>query len=269
MLLLGYLLARSCEGDMREKIRQAKLRLLKMHFESGVGHIGGNLSCLDLLMYLHHRVMKPQDVFVLSKGHSAGALYVTLWSMGRLSDEDLTRFHADGTMLAGHPPPNWIPEIKFATGSLGHGLSLSAGIALAKRFKGEGGNVYCLLSDGEWNEGSTWEALIFIAHQKIENLTFIIDNNGLQGFGTTKEVADLGSLAGKLRSFSLRVDEIDGHDLDSIAGAFSNTPSGPRAIVAHTRKGNGVSFMENAMEWHYLPMSDEQYRQALKEVGGR
>ncbi|HLE17862.1 MAG TPA: 1-deoxy-D-xylulose-5-phosphate synthase N-terminal domain-containing protein, partial [Syntrophales bacterium] len=212
---------------MRNKIKEAKMRLLKMHFESGIGHIGGNLSCLDTLMYLHHRVMKPQDVFVLSKGHSAGALYVTLWSMGRLSDEDLTRFHADGTMLAGHPPPNWIPEIKFATGSLGHGLSLSAGIALAKRFKGEGGNVYCLLSDGEWNEGSNWEALIFIAHQKIENLTFIIDNNGLQGFGTTKEVADLGSLAGKLRSFSLRVDEIDGHDLDSIAGAFSNTPSGP------------------------------------------
>ncbi len=251
---------------MREKIRQARLRLLKMHFESGVGHIGGNLSCLDLLMCLHHRVMKAEDVFILSKGHSAGALYVTLWSLGRLREEDLARFHGEGSKLAGHPPPDWMPEIRFATGSLGHGLSLSAGIALAKRLKGEPGRVYCLLSDGEWNEGSTWEALIFISHQKLDNLTLIIDNNGLQGFGKTREVADLGSLAEKLRSFLPCVDVIDGHDPDSIENAFSGAPSGPRAIIANTRKGNGISFMENAMEWHYLPMSEEQYRQAVKEA---
>lgn len=252
---------------MRDKIIEAKIRLLKMHFDSGVGHIGGNLSSLDMLMYLHHKVLKPDDVFVLSKGHSAGALYVTLWSLGRLSDEELGSFHANGTKLAGHPPPNWIPEIKFATGSLGHGLSLSAGVALAKKSKGEAGRVFCLLSDGEWDEGSNWEALIFIAHQKLENLTLIVDCNGLQGFGTTREVADLGSLAEKFRSFQLHTDEIDGHNPEAIAGAFASAPAGPRAIIARTRKGNGVSFMENKMEWHYLPMTEEQYRQALKEVG--
>ncbi len=247
-------------------IRKGKERLLRMHFESGVGHIGGNLSSLDLLMYLHHKVLSPDDVFVLSKGHSAGALYVTLWSMGRLTDEDLKNFHKDRTKLAGHPPPNWIPEICFATGSLGHGLSLSAGVALGKRLKSEPGRVYCLLSDGEWNEGSNWEALLFIVHHKLEKLTLIIDHNGLQGFGTTKEVADFGSLAEKFRAFGLPVEEIDGHNLDSIAAAFSSAVPGPRVIIAHTKKGCGVSFMENKMEWHYLPMTPDQYKQALNEI---
>jgi transketolase len=249
-----------------DTIRKGKERLLRMHFESGVGHIGGNLSSFDILMYLHHKVLSPSDIFVLSKGHSAGALYVTLWSIGRLTDKDLQTFHKDQTKLAGHPSPNWIPEILFATGSLGHGLSLSAGVALGKKLKSESGRVYCLLSDGEWNEGSNWEALSFIAHQKLEKLTLIVDYNGLQGFGTIKEVSDLHSLADKFRAFGIVVEEIEGHNLAAIAAAFSNPVPGPRAIIAHTKKGCGVSFMENKMEWHYLPMTSPQYEQALTEI---
>lgn len=253
---------------MLEVIRKVKLRLLKMHFESGVGHIGGNLSLLDILMYLHHKVLNADDVFVLSKGHSAGALYATLWSLGRLTDADLYKFHKDSTKLGGHPPPNWIPEIRFATGSLGHGLSLSAGVALGKKLKNEPGRVFCLLSDGEWNEGANWEALIFSAHHRLDRLTLIVDYNGLQGFGATKEVADLGALAEKFRVFGFHTEEINGHSLDEISLAFSSEVIGPRAIVAHTIKGCGISFMENKMEWHYLPMTEAQYRQAVEEIEG-
>ena len=248
-------------------IREAKARLLRMHFESGVGHIGGNLSCLDIVMYLHHELLSADDVFVLSKGHAAGALYVALWSLGRLTEEDLKSFHKDGTKLSGHPPPRWIPEIRFATGSLGHGLPLAAGVALGKQLKGAPGRVFCLLSDGEWNEGSNWEALIFAAHRKLERLTLIIDLNGLQGFGATKEVLDLGSLEEKISAFGVPAQTIDGHDLGVIAEALSSPAPGPRAVIARTTKGHGVSFMENKMEWHYLPMTEAQYRQALEEIG--
>ena len=199
---------------------RARLRLLRMHYESGVGHLGGNLSCLDVMLVLHHEILGPADQFVLSKGHSAGAYYVTLWSHGRLDEDDLRQFHKDGTRLSGHPPTSGIEEILFATGSLGHGLSLAAGLALAKRLKGEAGRVYCLTSDGEWNEGSCWEALIFARHHRLDNLTIVVDLNGLQGFGTTREVADLDPLAEKFRAFGVPTREIDGHDR-------RRDPSGP------------------------------------------
>jgi len=247
-------------------VRKVKLRLLKMHFDAQVGHIGGNLSSLDLIMHLHHNVLKPNDIFVLSKGHSVGALYVTLWSLGRLTDEDLLTFHKDGTKLCGHPSPNWIPEIIFATGSLGHGLSLSAGLALAKKIKTEEGRIYCLMSDGEWNEGSNWEALIFIAHHKLDQLTFIVDHNRLQGFGSTEEVAYIEPISEKFQSFGIHTDQIDGHNLTEISDVFSKNINSPKAIVANTKKGHGVSFMENKMEWHYLPMTKEQYQQAMEEI---
>jgi len=253
---------------MRDAIRRAKLRLLKMHHDSGVGHIGGNLSALDVLMTLHHSVLGADDVFVLSKGHAAGALYVTLWSLGRLDEGELATFHRDDTRLSGHPPAAGIPEILFATGSLGHGFSLAAGLALAKRLTGAAGRVYCLTSDGEWNEGATWEALIFAAHQRLGRLTLLVDQNDLQGLGTTKEVADLGSLADKIGRFGFDVSEIDGHDPAAIERALREPgEERPRAIVARTVKGHGVSFMEHRMEWHYLAMSEDQYRQAVAEVG--
>jgi transketolase len=252
---------------MEEIIRKTKARLLRMHFESGVGHIGGNLSALDMILYLHHREMGPDDVFLLSKGHAAGALYATLWSLGRLEDEDLRQFHREGTRLSGHPAPGWRKDIPFATGSLGHGLSLACGLALGKRLKKEKGRIFCLLSDGEWNEGSTWEGLIFAAHRKLD-LTALVDLNGLQGFGATAEVADLSPLEDKLRPFGVAVQTVDGHDMEELAAALGRRAKGPRLIVARTTKGRGVSFMENKMEWHYLPMTEAQYRQALAEIGG-
>src|SRR3990167_8783587 len=177
------------ENTIKHKIRIAKKRLLEMHFTKHIGHIGGNLSALDALMVLHHEIMAPEDVFILSKGHAAGALYITLWSKGRLTDQDLNTFHGDHTRLAGHPIPGLVPEIPIVTGSLGHGFSVALGLALGRQLENKPGHVYCLTSDGEWQEGSTWEALIFFAHRKLPNLTVLIDVNGLQGFGTTKNVA--------------------------------------------------------------------------------
>src|SRR5271166_4949526 len=165
-------------------------------------------------------------------GHSAGAYYVTLWTLGRLAEQDLSMFHKDGTRLSGHPPTSGIEEILFATGSLGHGLSLAAGLALAKQLRGEPGRVFCLTSDGEWNEGSNWEALIFARHQELSNLTFLVDHNGLQGFGTTHEVADLYPLADKFRAFQVPTVEIDGHDADALQAALAAQPELPNAIVA-------------------------------------
>lgn len=252
-------------------VRQVKLRLLRMHFEAGVGHIGGNLSAIDTLLCLYHRVMAPRDQFVLSKGHSAGALYVTLWSKGLLSDEDLRTFHQDGTRLSGHPMAGAIPEIPFATGSLGHGLGIAAGLALGRKLRGERGHVFCLTSDGEWDEGSCWEALIFARQQKLDNLTWIVDRNGLQGFGATREVADLGSLTEKFRAFGIAAQEVDGHDHAALCASLPPTGLAdvPRAIIAETCKGFGVSFMEHRMEWHYLPMSASQYAQATGEIESR
>jgi transketolase len=253
------------EAEAAELMERARLRLLEMHYHSKVGHIGGNLSALDILMSLYHFRLGPDDGFVLSKGHAAGALYVTLWTMGLLSDEDLRHFHGEGTRLSGHPPLKGVPEVIFATGSLGHGLSLAAGLALGKKLRGEAGRIFCLTSDGEWNEGSCWEALIFLAHQKLDNLTFLVDMNGMQGFGSTTQVANLGSLADKFRAFGVKTLEVDGHDLSSICTAL-DCSEGPLAIVAKTTKGYGVSFMENQMAWHYLPMTEEQYQQAVLEV---
>jgi transketolase len=252
-------------GLTAEFLLRAKLRLLQMHYESRVGHIGGNLSCLEILMTLYHEALGPEDEFVLSKGHAAGALYITLWSVGAISEDRLNTFHQDGTLLSGHPPPRGIPQIQFATGSLGHGLSLASGLALAKQLKGAPGRIFCLMSDGEWNEGSNWEALIFLAQHRLD-LTLIVDLNGLQGFGRTREVANVADLSEKFRSFGVRAVEVDGHDPAGLADAMSERATGPAAIVARTRKGHGVSFMEDRLEWHYLPMSEEQYREAVREL---
>jgi transketolase len=252
--------------EIHALLAAARKRLLQMHFESRVGHIGGNLSALDMLMVLHHCVLEKDDVFVLSKGHAAGALYVTLWSLGRLSDEDLGQFHAERTKLSGHPAPQWMPEIPFATGSLGHGLPLGAGVALGKALQGRPGRVFCLLSDGELQEGSTWEALIFIKHHRLAPLTVLIDANGLQGFGSTQEVSGLELSVEKFRQFGLAACEIDGHDPRAILAACTATAPGPQVIIARTHKGRGISFMEDRMEWHYLPMSAEQYQTALRDL---
>lgn len=245
---------------------RARKRLLQMHFESGVGHIGGNLSALDAMLLVFHEYLRDQDRFVLSKGHSAGALYTALWSIGRLEDDDLKLFHKDNTLLAGHPPSSGIADIPFATGSLGHGLSLAAGTALGFRFRRSDARVVCLTSDGEWQEGSTWEALIFACHHRLDNLTVLVDHNNLQGFGSTAEVASMSPLWEKLAGFDADIEIIDGHDLDAIRGALATSRQRPRIIILRTIKGFGVSFLENRMDSHYLPLTEEKFKKAIAEI---
>jgi transketolase len=255
---------------MLQTLQKMRRRLLQMHFESKCGHIGGNLSAIDMLGVLFHQVLSPEDEFILSKGHAAGALYIALWSVGKLTDEDLQTFHKDATHLSGHPSPNWRSEIPFATGSLGHGLSLATGIALGKRLKQEPGHVYCLMSDGEWGEGSVWEAFHFAKHHRLSNLSIIIDDNGLQGFGSTKDVSGFESFSEMLAPYkTVRTINVDGHDPVQFREACkTQNETGPLVIVAKTTKGKGVSFMEDRMEWHYLNMSENNFHQAMGELGG-
>jgi len=246
--------------------KNARKRLLKMHYESGVGHIGGNLSALDAMLLVFHEFWQPGDQFILSKGHAAGALYISLWSKGFISDEQLKTFHKDDTSLPGHPPSKGFPQIPFATGSLGHGLSLASGTALALRLQNKPQKVFCFLSDGECQEGSTWEALIFASHHRLENLTILVDHNQLQGFGSTGDVASMEPLAEKFASFHVDCVCIDGHDLDAIRAEMKKPSNRAKVIVLETHKGRGVSFMEDQMQWHYLPLKEDQYLKAIAEL---
>jgi transketolase len=246
--------------------------LLQMYKMANAGHIASSLSCLDALVYLFFYRMTPQDRFILSKGHAAAALYSVLSRAGHLPEEKLTTFYKDATLLAAHPPcGQGVSGIPFGTGSLGHGLSLAAGIALSTRFSSKTFQVYCLLSDGDCNEGSTWEAVLFAAHHKLNNLTVLVDYNRLQGFGRAQDVLDLEPFDEKWKAFGFdTVVAEQGNSFENLNAAFMaadlNRSAKPKCIIAKTVKGCGVSYMENKMEWHYLPMSDEQYQQALKEL---
>ena len=240
-------------------LRNTKLRLLQLHRDANCGHVGGNFSCIDALMTLHHLVMKPDDRFVLSKGHSAGALYATLWSLGQLSDSDLLTFTRDNTLLPGHPSGQGIPGLMFSTGSLGHGPSLAAGLALAARHKGLDYQVYCLCSDGEWQEGSCWEALNFAIHHCLDNLVLLIDQNGLQGFGRTADVMSCDDLTPRIAAFGAHAQRINGHDPEAIRQSIMRPTHGaPRVLVLDTVKGHGLKF-EDRLESHYLPLSEADY----------
>ena len=250
--------------------KKAYLRLLKMHYEAGVGHIGGNLSALDCLLYLHHNILHSNDQFVLSKGHSAGALYIALWSIGKISEEQITTFHANNTKLSAHPAPNFLPEIPFATGSLGHGVGLACGLALGNKLRKKNGRVFCLTSDGEWQEGSNFESLIFLNHHQLNNLSILVDCNGLQGFGNTEEVASLNSekLKNIFSNFDCDVQTINGHNAQDLA-KINSTSNRPQIFLLNTIKGNRISFMENQMQWHYLPLTKELYEKATIEIMGK
>jgi transketolase len=245
---------------------QAYQRLLQMHFESGVGHIGGNLSVLDALLVIFSEYLSKSDQLVLSKGHAAGAFYIGLWSIGRLVDADLKTFHKDNTSLPGHLPSKGIPEVSFATGSLGHGLSLAAGTALGFKLRNTEAKTYCMMSDGEWQEGSTWEALIFACHHRLSHLTVLVDHNELQGFGNTANTASMAPLWDRLAGFNLDLHVIDGHDMDAIREALNTSGDRVKVIILKTIKGHGVRFMEHKMEWHYLPLSPEQFAIALQDI---
>jgi transketolase len=191
-------------------------------------------------------------------------LYVTLWSKGLISDEELSTFGMDGTCLPGHPSGSGIPGLSFPTGSLGHGLPLAAGLALAGKYKKTERRVYCLCSDGEWQEGSCWEALIFLLKHRLDNLTVLIDVNGLQAFGTTEEVAGMSGLGGRISSFGADVVTVNGHDEDEIRGALRGTvPGKPYFVLLQTVKGKGT-FFQDKIESHYLPLTKEQYDEACE-----
>ncbi len=247
-------------------------QMLSMYKSANAGHIGSGLSCLEILVYLYCYRMAPEDVCILSKGHAAAALYTVLAECGRLPAAELETYYKDGTSLAAHPPCHrGIADIPFGTGSLGHGLSVATGIAYAARYKKEAKQVYCVVSDGDCNEGSTWEAFWFAAHHQLDNLTIIVDQNGLQGLGTTEEVLNYGPMAPKLESANIHVGTaLNGNNFGSLHVTFEGLTDkkGPKCIIANTTKGAGVSYMENEMKWHYLPMNDAQYQEAMNTLEG-
>jgi transketolase len=244
-------------------------KFLKMHYEAKAGHIGTGLSDIDLLAYIYGKWLRPIDFFILSKGHGASSLYATLHHFGLLTDEEIATYYKDGTLLPAHPAAKALPAIPAATGSLGHGFPIAAGMSYAHKYvNGTGSRVACLVSDGECDEGTVWEAALFSAHHRLDNLTVIVDANGLQGFGRTEEVMNLEPLPLKWEAFGFRTTEIDGHDLTQIDRAFQAPGDGrPHCIIARTTKGKGVTFMEGKLEWHYLPMNEAQYLQAIEDIG--
>jgi transketolase len=211
-----------------------------------------------------------RDRLILSKGHGCSALYATLVERGFASPEILETFYLDGGQLAGHPIRGSMPGIEASTGSLGHGLSLGVGLAIANRFEGRDNRVFVVMGDGECNEGSIWEAAMFAAAQRLDHLVAMVDYNKLQGLGRSEAITQLDPLADKWRAFGWDVYEIDGHDFDAIREALASPPrlpGRPRAIIAHTIKGKGVSFMEDQLAWHYKSPNDEQLAQARQELG--
>ncbi len=259
---------RRMSSDIRRSIIEQSKR-------ADVGHIGSCLSIADLMAALYGEALSipglqdpDRDRFVLSKGHAALALYAALHSAGWLSSERLTSFCANGSPVAGHPEHE-LEGVEFSTGSLGHGLSYSAGSALAARLRGSPGRAFVLLSDAECNEGSVWEAVMFSAHHRLSSLVAIVDANGQQALGHTREVLDLDPLADRWRAFGWDVHEVDGHDPDLVAKTITqlDTAEGPpHVLIAHTTFGKGVSYMERQVHWHYWPMTQDQYEQALREV---
>jgi len=252
---------------------------LRMTHKANASHIGTCLSMADILAVLYHSIVRvdpaypnwpDRDRFILSKGHGCAALYAVLAECGFFPKVWLETYCQDGAHLAGHVTHHGVPGVEVSTGSLGHGLSIGCGMALAGKRDGHSYRVFVLLSDGECDEGSSWEAALFAPHHCLDNLIAIVDYNKIQSFGTVKEVLDLEPLASKWRAFRWAVREIDGHDYTQIEDALQSVPFEPglpSCIIAHTVKGKGVSFMENQLAWHYKAPNAEQLRQALAELG--
>jgi transketolase len=252
------------------RLRDCRLKILQMYYKAKAGHIGCSLSCIDLMATVFFKFKKGKDKFILSKGHAAVSLYVCLHAIGELKDEDLLTFYKNGTSLPAHPAPGSFEGIPFANGSLGHGFPVAAGIAKAKKLKGDDSKVYVLMSDGETNAGTTWEAAHFAVTHHLNNLIIIIDKNGLQGFGKLEEVLGDTAAYDKWKALGFDIREVDGHSIEQIENALSELTSSslpsPKLIIANTVKGKGVSYMENKLEWHYLPMDEDLYKQAVEEV---
>jgi transketolase len=258
--------------SLQHKIIQKKLRLklLEMYKTANAGHIGCSLSCIDLIIASLVLNKTATEDFILSKGHAAAALYASLNFLELIDNDILDTFYKDGTVLPAHPAPNKIKGIPFATGSLGHGLPISVGIALGNKMLANNDFTYVLMSDGETNEGTTWEAAHFAVQKKLENLIVMIDKNGIQGFGNTLDVFGETAMKAKWELIGFDVVEGDGHDIEFLSETIqylkTQQNSKPKLIIANTIKGKGVSYMENKMEWHYNPMNEVQYLQAMADV---
>jgi transketolase len=257
---------------LAERVFSVKKRFLGMYKKANAGHVGSSLSCAEILVFLKFAWMRGDDTFLLSKGHAAAALYSVLAEAAVLTASQIDTYYEDGTLLPALPPFNAIKEIPFATGSLGHGLSLSAGMALGAKLNRSRERFFCVTSDGELDEGSVWEAALFIAHHQLLNLIWIVDRNHVQAIGRTEDVMALEPLDAKLRAFGFHVVSADGHDFEALLAARDEcahaieTLARPVAIIANTVKGNGLGSLQDTVDSHYLPMADAQYEQALAAI---
>lgn len=265
-------------GALAPLAKQIRIDALKMIYRARSAHVGGAFSMADLLAVLYGEALRidpaqpddpTRDRFVLSKGHACSSLYAVLAARGFFPRELLDTFYQDGTTLAGHVTTG-VPGVELSTGSLGHGLPVSVGMALALKRDGNPARVFTMLSDGECDEGSNWEAILFAPHHRLDNLTVIVDYNKIQSLGTVTEVMALEPFADKWRAFGWSVREIDGHDLSQISATLGAVPfetGRPSCVIAHTVKGKGVSFMQDLLLWHYHCPSEEELQAALEELG--
>ncbi len=260
------------------KAKELRRTILQTLHDANGSFSGGSLSAIDLLTVLFHGIMRldsirdkapDRDMFILSKGHCSSALYVSLVSAGIMPADALKTYGRDGSVLGVHPKKDAYPGIEVSSGSLGHGLALGSGSALAAKILHTDAKVYVLMGDGECNEGSVWENAAFASRQKLNNLIVMVDRNRLQGCGTDQEILNYGDMAEKFRAFGFQAIDIDGHDYAQIEAALKFAAASeekPTAIIAHTVKGKGVSFMENRLEWHYKSPNDGQLNQAMEEL---
>ena len=265
--------------ELQKKALEVRKGIVSSVHSAKAGHPGGSLSAADIFTYLYFEELNvdpadpkkaDRDRFVLSKGHTAPGYYSALANRGFFPVEDLLTLRHAGSYLQGHPDMKHIPGVDMSSGSLGQGLSCAVGMALAAKLKGESYRTYCLCGDGEIQEGQIWEAAMFAGHRKLDNLVVIVDNNNLQIDGTVEEVCSPYPIAEKFAAFNFHTIEINGNDMDEIRKALDEakaTKGMPTAIVAHTVKGKGVSFMENNVGWHGKAPNDEEFAKAMEELG--
>jgi transketolase len=263
--------------DTRELAKAIRLHALRMTSTGGSSHVGSVLSMADILAVLYGKILRydparpgwpDRDRFILSKGHAGAGAYAVLAESGFFPVEELARHCQDGSKLSGHVSHKGIPGVELSTGSLGHGLSVGAGMAYAAALDGKAHRVVVLMSDGECDEGSNWEAVLFAAHHKLNHLAVIVDYNKIQSLKPVAETLGLEPFAEKWRAFGWRVTEVDGHDHDALPGVLQapDATSQPSCIIAHTVKGKGVSFMENTVLWHYRTARGDEFAAAEREI---
>lgn len=263
----------------RELASRLRRHVVRMTNKGHSSHVGSALSIIDVIavLYGHSLRIKPRepqwpdrDRFILSKGHAGAAVYAALAETGFFDKAWLDDHYQDGSKMSGHVSHKGIPGVELSTGSLGHGLGVAAGMALAAKRRGKDHRVFCLLSDGECDEGSNWEAILFSSHHKLDNLVAIVDYNKIQSLASVSETLELEPFADKWRAFGWAVREVDAHDHEALHGALSDLPSvgsKPTCVLTHSTKGKGVSFMENSVLWHYRSPQGDEYEQAMRELG--